>query len=71
METKWVIEIACNSQSEAERTRDWLAYYSFGPDRVAIVEQSNQEEYVLPTCKYCSEKTMHMGNTCYSCSQRN
>lgn len=43
METKWVIEIACNSQSEAERTRDWLAYYSFGPDRVSIVESESED----------------------------
>lgn len=42
MTIKYVIVIDCNSQSEAERTRDWLAYYSFGPDRVSIVEHESE-----------------------------
>ncbi len=44
MATNWKIEIACNSQSEAERTRDWLKYYSFGPDRVSIVEPQEEDK---------------------------
>ena len=59
MTTKWVIVIDCNSRGEAERTRDWLKYYSFGEDRVAIVQSEQEEESqgITSERKQIEEKT--------------